>query len=1400
MIDRLLRVLEAANLDVTAEELADALWLATVLPKGVRPAFSLPSEPAASEQETAVEVPPNAPTSQEPTVATSATASTPPSALVVLPDEQRLSIPTVPLQVPAATALPHALEISRALRPLHRRVPSRTVRLVDEATSAEQIAETRVWTPVLRPALTRWLDLALVVDASASMAIWRQTVAEFRDLLMFQGGFRTVRTWHLPTSSGEGRLRLLAGVGADGRPLVGSDPQELNDPSGRRLVMVVSDCVSPGWYTGEVPELLASWGRAGPVVVVQMLSERHWSRTALRGGSAVLLRASRRGTPNSQFLVTRLSRRARQPAPAAPVVPVVTLEKASLGAWAKLVAGGDTSVLGFELHRARTLPPAMSLEGPSPSALERVQRFHATASAPARKLAGLLAAVPVSLPVMRLVRETMVPEARQEDLAEVFLGGLLRELPEQDASMDPEQKQYDFWPGVRDLLLDAVPAGSARTVLLRVSDFIESRLGHQTRDFPALLVDPTKDATAFAQRHRGFATIAAHVLLRMGGAYAQFAQRLTPHESSSRHGTVRIDFHQAYRELQVRIFDKASQVVATGRTGGESLSLVLSYGRYSVELPLLQRRWELEVNEDSVSIRLDWSLSGRQVLVAGTASHELSRSEVWTSEALGDLLARAGHGLLTGGQRGVDHVVARAYVARLRESGITSIDALVHVMTEHSRPDFDQGQVIEVPLGRSDIDETLRRADAVVLIGGGTGTFEVYRRARTAGMVVLPLRATGGAAAQAFEHLWAASPRDVRPGLEPFRERLGSSAEARVRAERVIAYLHAALNPRTTHRWVWLPEEVATRLRQLGREYEQLREQYPAGLERTRLMNEFVGRVVAQAGSYPLPAADELARTMKGAGPGDRIVLLGLMLVHTGPSSFEALIDILAQSLSPFEQYTALRVVGEMLRYLGRKQLKQLSDTLMELRATNALQINEDDTRASPLTTYLASILRMELLSPREEVETSGASEEFEREELIRIVREQLPDVERDIVNALPGLLVGQAFTQSHFQEDPPEGTISAIGRVHVEVNFSSIQRMGATAATLTARCLLENAAVELTYPDSSGRTSASRSLSVLVEVDLELEPHDDAPASISGVFINEVRGIEVRDEPAEEQSKESSAADDAPPHEQELILTGAQTQELQQALLSAFRSNNQLTQMVLYRLGLNLAAIVSPGPLASVVFQLIQWAEAHGRLRELVAGALVDNPGNRTLRDCAVWLGLSSPPAPGTTATPVTPLAPAASPERTKNKPPELFYAYSRKDEKLRGFLETHLARLKRQGVIKEWHDQRLSAGQEWKTEVLAHIEHADVILLLVSADFLASDFLDSTEMQRTLDREAAGEALVIPIILRPCDWKDAPFSKLQALPRDAKPVTSWGNREMAFGNIEHGIQTAIANWKRQR
>ena len=147
-----------------------------------------------------------------------------------------------------------------------------------------------------------------------------------------------------------------------------------------------------------------------------------------------------------------------------------------------------------------------------------------------------------------------------------------------------------------------------------------------------------------------------------------------------------------------------------------------------------------------------------------------------------------------------------------------------------------------------------------------------------------------------------------------------------------------------------------------------------------------------------------------------------------------------------------------------------------------------------------------------------------------------------------------------------------------------------------------------------------------------------------------------------------------------------------------------------------------------------------------------------------------------------------------------ELFISYSHKDEALRDELETHLAILKRQGAIETWHDRKIGAGTEWANQIDDNLKKADIILLLISSYFLASDYCYDIELKLAMERHEAGEALVVPIILRPVDWSGAPFGKLQAFPKDAKAITTWTNKHEAFMNVAQGIRTAAERLLEQR
>ncbi len=128
-----------------------------------------------------------------------------------------------------------------------------------------------------------------------------------------------------------------------------------------------------------------------------------------------------------------------------------------------------------------------------------------------------------------------------------------------------------------------------------------------------------------------------------------------------------------------------------------------------------------------------------------------------------------------------------------------------------------------------------------------------------------------------------------------------------------------------------------------------------------------------------------------------------------------------------------------------------------------------------------------------------------------------------------------------------------------------------------------------------------------------------------------------------------------------------------------------------------------------------------------------------------------------------------------------KIFYCYAHEDKAFHDDLDLHLSQLKRQHTLTSWSDREILPGMEWEKEIDLHLNTADLILLLVSPHFMASEYCYGIEMKRALEQHEAGHIRVIPIIIRPVDWEEAPFHTLQVLPTDAKPVSLWQDRDEA-------------------
>ncbi len=150
-------------------------------------------------------------------------------------------------------------------------------------------------------------------------------------------------------------------------------------------------------------------------------------------------------------------------------------------------------------------------------------------------------------------------------------------------------------------------------------------------------------------------------------------------------------------------------------------------------------------------------------------------------------------------------------------------------------------------------------------------------------------------------------------------------------------------------------------------------------------------------------------------------------------------------------------------------------------------------------------------------------------------------------------------------------------------------------------------------------------------------------------------------------------------------------------------------------------------------------------------------------------------------------------NPQGQNTKTINVFCSYATKDRSFYEQLATHLSIMSREKIINQWYAREIEAGYDWREMVSKELEEASIILILVSSDYLASDYAYSQEMDYGLKKHEKGESRVIPIIVRPVDWSSVPFSRLQALPRNAKPISTWENTDEAFVDIVSSIRRII-------
>ncbi len=602
-IKKLLDYLEQTGLlerlQLSDEDVADSIWLA--LQMGVEDLQSPPIFPENKQpidSSTSNQIEENLENIPEDTLSKS-----PPNVDVIteesLPKEIEKTTPIqdFPFQVPAAAALQTALFISRALRPFMGKVPSATKTILDEEATASFIAERDIWLPVTKPQPERWLTLELVVEESRSSFIWRELINELQNLLENQGAFKTVRVWQLSTSNNQElqlvRRRKKGKLGQRYHP-----HKELIHPRGRGLVLLVSDCVSPLWQKALIHPWLKDWSEKQPTAILQLFPERLWNSTQLGRGRKLFTTALTAGVPNPKLILKNYPQWLPINWQNTLLIPVITLETEVLKQWAKVVAGSGNAQISaflFDLEFIKQqiieIPPISREENKQDSedknsiknkAEAMVERFFATASEPAKKLAKMMAAAPVSMQVVNLIRKTLLNEVRPVHVAEFYMGGLLKPIVENE---EGQYRVYDFLPGVRQVLNDAIGRRQTIKVLDAISQYIAGEIKSPIRSFVALLTLLPTYPPEQREKILPFAQVSIEVLRNLGGEYAEFAEKIAVNISNP------LPIPQSSPPpLKTSIFDVATIEILETRTFEFTLATI----ERQYQNPFKRKKWVIK--------------------------------------------------------------------------------------------------------------------------------------------------------------------------------------------------------------------------------------------------------------------------------------------------------------------------------------------------------------------------------------------------------------------------------------------------------------------------------------------------------------------------------------------------------------------------------------------------------------------------------------------------------------------------------------------------------------------------------------------------------------------------------------------------------------------------------------
>ena len=493
MIYNIARSLAAALPECTAEEIADVLWLVSALtgqPDGAMGFLSRTSDKPSGTPSPAPEGT-EQPRAEQRRVMLARGGSESSGGRMV-------PATAVGFRAPFAMNRPlPTLRVLSLFRRIHRPGPLE----VDIDATVEATADARRLVVVTRAGRERGLDVALVADTSPVMTVYARALTEFEAVLLRAGAFRTVNRWTLVPGS-EVLIRDRAGIE--------HHPDRLIDPSGRRLVLLVTDATADHWYDSATWQALRRWADAMPTAIIHVLPEQYRSQGPL-GSSAIMMRSRRPGAPNQAADVEVAWWDTDPPAFDAVPIPVVELHTSALAEWVQAVTAGTAWVNAVW---ARSPESVTAREANAEvSAEDRVRAFQATASRGAQSLARLLAGAPVlSWPLVGVLQARLLPGTGPSELAEVLVGGLLERST--NSVEENEGGQFRFRSVVSELLRRGTTATEEWDTFEVISEYLERNAG-AGNGILALLADPQGVASVDAE-FEPFAALGRSMAARLG--------------------------------------------------------------------------------------------------------------------------------------------------------------------------------------------------------------------------------------------------------------------------------------------------------------------------------------------------------------------------------------------------------------------------------------------------------------------------------------------------------------------------------------------------------------------------------------------------------------------------------------------------------------------------------------------------------------------------------------------------------------------------------------------------------------------------------------------------------------------------------------------------------------------